>query len=211
MKQIKMQRPMLDKWQKKAYKALRICISAGTVENKIISVVGCGKSSEKSIISLNLAISLADIGNQVLFIAADQQSTKLEELTETMDRTIGLYSLLSGKSNINDAICTTNIPRFCILPGGRGISEISELLEGEYFGRILNVVKEVYDYVIIDTPLWSQSLEGIIIAGKCDEAFLVIESGKVRYEHAQKIKHQLEKCGCEIAGVILSNRNMSRE
>ena len=65
--------------------------------------------------------------------------------------------------------------------------------------------------MIIDTPLWSQSLEGIIIAGKCDEAFLVIESGKVRYEHAQKIKHQLEKCGCEIAGVILSNRNMSRE
>lgn len=196
--------------QKEAYRSLRTQVSAGQNDKKVIAVIACGKNSEKSNISLNLAISLADVGKQVLFIEADQQNPVLAELAEYADREAGLSSLLAGESNINDVICATDIPGLCVLYGGKRQDNMPELVEEEYFGKILKVVKSVYHFVVIDTPAPDQSLEGMSIARRCDEVLLVLESGKVRSEYAQKIKYQMEKCGCKIAGVILSNSSMSR-
>ena len=196
--------------QKEAYRSLRARVSTGQNDKKVIAVIACGKNAEKSNISLNLAISLADVGRQVLFIEADQQNPVLAELTEYADRKAGFSGLLSGKSNINDVICSTDIPGLCVLYGGKRLDNMPELVEGEYFGKILNVVKSVYHFVVIDTPAPDQSLEGTSIARRCDEVLLVLESGKVRSEYAQKMKYQIEKCGCKVAGVILNNSSMRR-
>ena len=197
--------------QKEAYRSLRARVSTGQNDKKVIAVIACGKNAEKSNISLKLAISLADIGKQVLFIEEDQQNPVLAELTEYVDRKAGFSSLLAGKSNINDVICRTDIPGLCVLYGGKSLNNMPELVEGEYFGKILNVVKSVYHFVVIDTPAPDQSLEGMSIARRCDEVLLVLESGKIHSEYAQKMKYQMEKCGCKVAGVILSNSSIRRE
>ena len=64
--------------------------------------------------------------------------------------------------------------------------------------------KGKYDYIIIDTPPMANLIDGAIIAGQCDGAVIVIESGTISYHLAQKVKAQLEKSGCRILGAVLN-------
>ena len=43
-----------------------------------------------------------------------------------------------------------------------------------------------------------------IIAKESDGAVLIIESERVSYKVAQKVKEQMEKTGCKLLGVVLN-------
>lgn len=47
-------------------------------------------------------------------------------------------------------------------------------------------------------------IDGAIIAGQCDGAVIVIESGTISRHLVQKVKVQLEKSGCRILGAVLN-------
>ena len=47
-------------------------------------------------------------------------------------------------------------------------------------------------------------IDGAIIAGHCDGAVIVVESGTISYRLVQKVKSQLEKSGCRILGTVLN-------
>ena len=59
------------------------------------------------------------------------------------------------------------------------------------------------DYVIIDTPPLGSVIDGAIVAGSCDGAILVIESGVISYRFAQNVKDQLERSNCPVLGAVL--------
>ena len=80
----------------------------------------------------------------------------------------------------------------------------AELLEDELFKVLLENAKELYDYIIIDTPPMLNLIDGAIIANQCDGAVIVVESGGISYRMAQKVKSQLEKSGCRILGAVLN-------
>ena len=50
-------------------------------------------------------------------------------------------------------------------------------------------------------------IDGAIIAGQCDGAVIVIESGTISRHLVQKVKVQLEKSGCRILGAVLNKVN----
>ncbi|MFR5667135.1 MAG: polysaccharide biosynthesis tyrosine autokinase, partial [Enterocloster bolteae] len=80
----------------------------------------------------------------------------------------------------------------------------AELLEDELFKTMIESVKEIYDYIIIDTPPMANVIDGAIIASQCDGAVIVIESGAISYRLVQKVRSQLEKSGCRILGAVLN-------
>ena len=69
---------------------------------------------------------------------------------------------------------------------------------------MIESVKEIYDYIIIDTPPMANVIDGAIIASQCDGAVIVIESGAISYRLVQKVRSQLEKSGCRILGAVLN-------
>ena len=54
----------------------------------------------------------------------------------------------------------------------------------------------------------STIIDGAIVAGHCDGAIMVVESGGVSYRVLQKVKRQLERSGCRILGTVLNRVNM---
>lgn len=50
-----------------------------------------------------------------------------------------------------------------------------------------------------------------IIAKESDGAVLIIESERVSYKVAQKVKEQMEKTGCKLLGVVLNKVNIEKE
>lgn len=211
MKEVNIYRQELDYSANESYKSLRTNLLFCGEEKKVIAITSCTPNEGKSTVSINLAMSLADSGKKVLFIDADLRKSVLTGKTEVEGEIKGLSHLLSHQETIDNVIYSTNIPRFYIIYAGTVPPNPAELLGGNYFKKLLEAVRKIYDYVIIDTPPLGSVIDGAVIADACDGSILVIESGAVSYRFAQEVKEQMERCNCPILGVILNKVDMSRQ
>ena len=195
-----------------AYKSLRANLQFCGDDKKVIAITSCTPNEGKSSVSLQLAISLAESGKNVLFIDADLRKSVLLGSTKVGQQTVkGLTHYLTGQSELQDVVYSTNIPKLYLIYSGPLPPNPSELLGGKNFRSFLKAVRKVYDYVIIDTPPLGNVIDSAVIAEECDGAILVIESGVISYRFAQEVKAQLEKSNCPILGVVLNKVDMQKQ
>ena len=69
---------------------------------------------------------------------------------------------------------------------------------------MLAVLKEKYDYVIIDTPPLGSMIDAAIVASQTDGTIMLIEYNTVDYKKAVMVKEQLEKANARILGVVIN-------
>lgn len=69
---------------------------------------------------------------------------------------------------------------------------------------MIDTVKELFDYIIIDTSPIGLVIDSAIIAQKADASILVTESGSIKRRFVQKAKEQMEQSGAQFLGVILN-------
>ena len=80
----------------------------------------------------------------------------------------------------------------------------TELLSGEIFQKMIKSLREVYEYIIIDTAPLGLVIDAAIIAKECDGAIIVVEAGKIKYRQAQNVRDQIANSGCDVLGVVLN-------
>ena len=195
-----------------AYKSLRANLQFCGDDKKVIAITSCTPNEGKSSVSLQLAISLAESGKNVLFIDADLRKSVLLGSTKVGQQTVkGLTHYLTGQSELQDVVYSTDIPKLYLIYSGPLPPNPAELLGGKNFRSFLKAVRKVYDYVIIDTPPLGNVIDSAVIAEECDGAILVIESDVISYRFAQEVKAQLEKSNCPILGVVLNKVDMQKQ
>lgn len=124
---------------------------------------------------------------------------------------MGLTHFLTGQCTINEAICSTNVQNFNLIYSGPFPPNPAELLGGRKFKSLIEAVRKVYDYVIVDTAPLGSVIDSAIIAKISDGAVMVIEAGAISYRFAQEVKKQLEKSDCPILGVVLNKVDMNKQ
>ena len=65
-------------------------------------------------------------------------------------------------------------------------------------------MKEVFDYVIVDSAPLGQVIDCAVIAPTVDGVLMVIDSTNNSYKMERRVKSQLERSGGRILGVILN-------
>lgn len=211
MKQITVARPKLNYSVDESYKSLRTNLLFCGEEKKIIAITSCTPNEGKSNVSFNLSVSLAESGKRVLLVDADLRKSVLVGRTEVDGEIKGLSHYLSQQVSLENVIYATNIPRFHIIYAGIVPPNPAELLGGKHFKNLLKVVRDVYDYIIIDTPPLGSVIDSAVIADQCDGSIMVMESGVISYRFAQEVKEQLSRCACPILGVILNKVDLNKQ
>ena len=193
-----------------AYKSLRTNLQFCGEDKKVIAVTSCTPNEGKSSVSMQLGISLAESGKRVILIDADLRKSVLLGRTKTQKSVRGLAHFLSGQATLEDVICSTNVKNFYMIYSGPFPPNPAELLGGKNFRSLLNALRKVYDYVIVDTPPLGSVIDSAIVAEICDGSIMVIESGVISYRFAQEVKSQLERSNCPLLGTrwICRNRRM---
>ena len=51
---------------------------------------------------------------------------------------------------------------------------------------MIRVVRDVYDYIIVDTPPLGRVIDCAVVADSCDGTVIVIESGSISYHFVQE-------------------------
>jgi len=196
-----------------AYKTLRTNLSFCGDDIKVILLTSCTPNEGKSTVSIRLSQALAEDNKKVILVDADlRKSVLIGRHGITSEKTIkGLSHYLSGQASLDDVICETNIDGMHTIFAGPTTPNPTELLGNKYFARMIDKLKESYDYVIIDAPPLGSVIDAAIITKVCDGAILVIENNVISYRFAQDVKKQLEMTECKILGAILNKVDTSKK
>lgn len=191
-----------------AFKTLKVNLMFCGDLIKVILVTSTTENEGKSTISAKLAKSLAESGKKAILIDADMRKSELLQ-SSAKNEISGLSQLLSGKCNLEDVIYKTQDENFDVIFAGQYSDMSVELLENQVLKNMLAVLREGYDYIIIDTPPVGMVIDAAVIAELCDGAIFVVSDCKTRRRLAREAKRQLEKSGCKILGAVLNSTEKS--
>ena len=194
----------LDFKTKEAYKTLRTNVQFCGDAVKVISITSCVPNEGKSMVTFNLAVSMADSGKKVLFVDADLRKSVLIGRYKINKAIKGLTQFLSGVEPLENVKYNTNIKNLDMILSGPVPPNPAELLASEKFTELLDATREEYDYVIIDTPPIGQVIDPAIVAQQTDGVIFLVSQANISYKYAQKQIEQLKKSGCRILGAVLN-------
>lgn len=184
-----------------AYKALRTNLLFSGKDVKTILVTSSNEDEGKSTISTELSKSLADAGKKTLFIDADMRKSVI---LKNNDSVKGLSELLLDMCTADEVIYGTQNENFDVLFSGHFPPNPVEILGSPRFKELLEELKKVYDYIIIDTPPVGLVIDAAVIAEACDGAILIVAYRKTDRKSAKNAKEQIEKSGCKVLGAVIN-------
>lgn len=186
------------------YNSIRTNIQFSGRNLKVIALTSAQPGEGKSTTSVNLAISFARAGFRTLLIDADTRNSVMSGTFKSNERYQGLTSFLSGNAELSDVICDTSIDNLMILPAGQVPPNPTSLIQNDNFKSMIETVRGLYDYVIIDTPPLGLVIDAAILAHHSDASLLVTKAGADKRRTITKLKEQLEQSGSVFLGVILN-------
>ena len=194
-----------DFFVQESFKALRTNVQFCGQDVRVVAVTSCHENEGKTVISLNLAKSFAELGKRVLVIDADMRKSVIAGRHTSAKRPAGLSEVLSGLVEVGECVYETQIPGLHLMFSGQYPPNPVELLSSTHFTKLLQKARESYDYVIVDTPPLGLVIDAAVIAPQCDGVMLVMANHAVRFRQAQEVVSQLEKSGAKILGVVRNN------
>ncbi|MBE5965884.1 MAG: polysaccharide biosynthesis tyrosine autokinase [Lachnospiraceae bacterium] len=194
----------LDFQSNESYKALRTNIQFCGSDVKLLCFTSCLPDEGKSNVSFRLAASFAESGKRVIYVDADLRRSVTIGRYKPDQAVHGLTHFLSGMIPLEEILYETNVMNLDMIFTGPVPPNPSELLGSELFIKLIEMLREGYDYVIIDTPPLGNVIDSAIVAEHCDGVILVIEANAISYKLAQKVKKQLEKGGSRLLGAVLN-------
>lgn len=178
-------------------------------DKKVIAVTSCVPNEGKSSVSMRLAQALREDGAKVILIDADLRKSVMFRQVMVEKGSRGLSDYLAGQCSVNDIICDTDLENFKIILCGITPPNPTELLRTEAFRKLLQKLREMYDYVLVDTPPVGLVIDAAVIAESCDGILWVISSGQISRRIALETKEQIEKSGCPLLGAVLNKTESS--
>lgn len=154
------------------------------------------KGEGKTFIATNLALTLASLGKKVIIVGTDLRNPQLHKALKTKKEKIGLVNLLvQPELSFNDCVCheeINDIP-LDIIYSGVIPPNPTEILANGHFEHILAELKQVYDYVVIDTAPTLLVADSTIITKYADTTLYLIKANytdKQILPYINNLKHQ---------------------
>lgn len=192
-----------------AYKLLRTKLQFSFADEMSCHVIGVSSAMAgegKSLSSINLAYSLAQLDKRVLLIDCDMRRPSLA-LKLPIEKMPGLSNYLTGQIDIQTIIQDCGIDTeegFKVIASGRNPPNPIELLSSAKMSKLLDELKQSYDYIILDLPPVGEVSDAMVAAKLADGVLLVARQdycNTVAFGGAVK---QFEFVESKILGVVMN-------
>ena len=200
-----------DFFLQESFKTLRTNVQFCGQEVRVVAVTSCHENEGKTVVSLNLAKSFAELGKKVLVVDADMRKSVIAGRHTSVKGPAGLSEVLSGLEQVTECVYETQIPGLHLMFSGQYPPNPVELLGGSYFARLLRNARESYDYVIVDTAPVGQVIDCALMAPHLDGVVMVIDAAHNSHKLERRVKNQLERSGGKILGAVLNQVDISLE
>ncbi len=198
-----------------AYRHLRTSILLSTAGHapKSLLITSSLPSEGKTTTATNTAISLAQTGARVLIVDADMRRPRLHSIFG-VENGVGLSTLLA--SQLDDREVASSIKydertKLHLLTSGPIPPNPAELIGSEQMAKILRVLGQRFNHVVIDSPPVASFTDGVLIASMVDGVILVVHAGRSSRQIVRRSRQLLTEIGARVFGVVLNNVNLNRK
>lgn len=188
-----------------AYRSVRtgLYFSPGGQKLKVIQVTSPVPGDGKSTLSSNLAVSMAQSGRRVLLIDADFRRPRIAKIFG-IDSEVGMATAIAGKAELEDAIHQGPVANLCVMPGGKRPNNPAELLSSQRFADMVDLLREKFDMIVIDTPPLLAVSDPGAVAGVVDGVVMTMRLRRNVKPLAMRATSILEAVGAKLLGVVVN-------
>lgn len=188
-----------------AYRAVRTALYFSTrgEKYKVIQITSPNPGDGKTTLSSNLAICIAQSGKNVILIDADFRRPRVHKVLGVTNA-LGMSSVIQGEAELLDAIQRTEIDNLSCITCGPRPENPSELLSSHRFDELLMVLRDKFDFILIDTPPMLAVTDPGTVASRVDGVLLTIRiSRRTRFE-SMRATALLRSLGANVLGVVVN-------
>ena len=196
---------------KEAYNAIRTNLLFTQQGEKcpIFVVTSPTANNGKTINSINLAVSFAQMGKRTLLIDADMRNPTIHRMFSISVKN-GLSEILAGLTD-NISVSKTDVENLSVLTAGKIPPNPAELLSSARMDKLLEFVKEHYDCVFIDTPPISLVTDSTIFAQKVTGYIVIVKTDTTNTHDVKTTVTNIEQIDGNILGFILNDVNSEKK
>lgn len=198
-----------------AFKTIRtnIAFSKSKEQSRTILFTSCNASEGKSWITANMAVAYAWSNKNVIVVDADMRKGRQHNIFGVSNEN-GLSECLREIKDSEDYktlkyyIKQTNVPKVHIMTIGAVPPNPSELLSSNKLSELVQMLKCVYDVVIIDGTPCNLVADSIPVSRIADSTVLVTECRRTKIEDLKNVMKLIQNVGGNIEGAILNKKEM---
>jgi succinoglycan biosynthesis transport protein ExoP len=192
-----------------AFRELRTSVilsASGRLANSIL-VTSAQPGEGKTTVAVNLAFSLAQLGQPVLLVDADMRRPSIQKYFPQKGSKLSSY--LGGQGAWQQMVYPTPISRLNILHCGPIPENPSELLSSDRMRALIQESMTTYRFVILDSPPLLNRADSRILGSMVGATLLVVKGGETPRQVVQYAESQARSVGANLIGVVLNNLDSS--
>jgi capsular exopolysaccharide synthesis family protein len=193
-----------------AFRHLRanFVVAAASCAAKVVLFTSPREEEGKTLTTANLAVLLARTGSGVILLSADVRRPRLDQLFGVSARPGFSDALTDGIAPPGEEIMDQIVSvaqNLSILPMGSAPSNPIELLGSSEMRELVQVLRQLTDYVLIDAaPLLSVADAAALIPA-CDAVVVVADARSATRPNLLGARQQLERMQAKVLGTVLVN------
>lgn len=177
---------------------------------KVILVTSALQSEGKTTTSVNLAIALANRKHNVLLVDADLRNPSVLPALGMDPVNQGMADLLMGDCKLDDILMPyKDRKHLAILPGGKAIDNPTALWSSEKTGKLIKMLRENCDYMIVDAPPSAIVSDASLIARNSDGCVFVVRQDYAGIDTLREGMEMFSGTGCKLLGCVLNHADAS--
>jgi capsular exopolysaccharide synthesis family protein len=191
-----------------AFRALRTSLLLSQADHppQVILMTSALPREGKTTAAVNLAVTLAQLGDKTLLVDADLRKPGINRALSLVDgKHAGLSSYLAGVSSL-DLITVPHpaITNLAAIPTGPIPPNPADLLSSRRLTELIAELRTRYKFVVIDSPPIMAATDAVILSVLVDGVLMVVRSGETPKEAFTRTRDLLAGVKCHMLGVVLN-------
>ncbi len=174
-------------------------------KDRVIMVTSTLPREGKSTISVNLALSLAQKGDKVILVDGDLRNPTIIKLLDIKTPLKGLYEVLSYQAGVKESVIYLPDYGIQLLAGIVPCDRPAGLYSGKKIAETIELLKEMADYVIIDTPPCGVFSDALAIAHYSDTIIYTVRQDYAKTSRIIDSIMTLSSSKTKITGAVLNH------
>lgn len=165
--------------------------AAGLRNEKIFLIASAGENEGKSSIAANLAVDLASRGNKVLLVDGDLRRPAQFKIFDKRNGIVCDYAdYLRGKAELSGVLHLDVNTGLYMLLNTHSYKDSAELIASEKMKTLIETVRNMMDYIIVDSVPMVLTADAEELAALCDTSLLALRQD---YTYIRVINDTIDK------------------
>ncbi len=195
-----------------AYRGLRtsLLFSSADAPPQVIMLTSAAPGEGKTLTSANLAATMAQSGSKVLLLDCDLRRPRVHTIFG-LNRDTGVSNILAGSMDASELVVKTEIENLSVIPSGPVPPNPSELLGSQRMRKLMEVLRQHYDRIIIDSSPITAVTDASVLSDVVDGVVFVVRSGRTVRDVVKNALDSLQIVKAKIFGAVLNGVNVGKE